>query len=157
MVDGEARRIARRRDDDLAEPPAIVRGDVRPPAISRVERAQLHAQQSRLQLVEAAVRAEEGVLVLLHLPVSAEEPDMLGERAVVGGDHPRVAVRGEVLHDPQAEGAGGAEGAHVPYAQIGRGFGFERAHLLAAEELHPAKYTLARREQLGTVRAVLPP
>jgi len=45
----------------------------------------------------------------------------------------------------------------VPYAEIGRGFGFERAHLLAAEELHPAKYALARREQLGTERAVLPP
>ena len=199
---------------------------------------------------------------------------MLGERAVVGGDHPRVAVRGEVLHDPQAEGAGGAEGAHVPpverravrvgavldqdelvvaregeersevdgepvevddeqaagvrressrqvvrvgtevvepdvhrdglraglpdrldggdervglhedlgpgaeprggdgerqrvgarrhpadvpYAEIGRGFGFERTELLTAEELHPAEHALARREQLGTKHAVLPP
>ena len=42
--------------------------------------AELHAQHRGLQLVEAAVAAVEGVLVLLHLAVRAEELHALGER-----------------------------------------------------------------------------
>src|SRR5205085_3530649 len=63
---------------------------------------------------EAAVGAVELVLVLAHLTVRAEELHALGDAGIVCADEPGVAVRGEVLHDPEAERAREAEGSDAP-------------------------------------------
>src|SRR5262249_26896397 len=79
-----------------------------------VERAELHAQHGRVHLVEPAVAAVERVLVLLHLPVRAEVLHPYGDLWTVGADDARIAVRGQVLHDAEAERADGSEGADAP-------------------------------------------
>ena len=64
---------------------------------------QLHAQDARLELVEARVVAHELEGPLVVRAVEAQRAHLLGERGVAGGDRAAVAERAEVLRREERE------------------------------------------------------
>src|SRR5262245_18269691 len=69
----------------------------------RVELAQVHAQQRRLQLVQARVVAERLATLAIGEAMAARLPELVRQRRVVGGNDAAVAVGIQVLQRVEAE------------------------------------------------------
>ena len=86
-----------------------------------VEVGQLHAQDRRLQLVQARVVADPLVADLVVGAVEAERAGRLCDLRVRGGDDAAVAERPEVLGGEEGEGGRGSERAGAPVGAAGAG------------------------------------
>src|SRR6266550_242916 len=73
--------------------------------------AQLDAQDRRLDLIQARVVADDGVVVACGLAVLAQRPELLGEAVVVCGDAAGLTVRAQVLRAVEGEAVHAAGGA----------------------------------------------
>src|SRR5690606_32785592 len=149
---------------DVREQLAVAPGRGSASLVPGVDVRQLHAQEGRLQGVEAAVVAEHLVVVLALAAVGAEHAGLLGDVVVVGGDEAAVAEGAEVLAGEEAVGAhvphrSGLALAAVPGAERLRavlddlqamtlGYGEDRVHLRgSAVEVHREDRLRARRDR----------
>src|ERR1700683_985113 len=77
---------------------------------------EFHAQDARLQGIEASVVALDIVIILLRLTVLAQHAHFLGDRFTVGGFRARFAASTQILSWVKAESRGVAHGAGFPPA-----------------------------------------
>src|SRR3954447_6883433 len=93
--------------DEVAQPErAVPLRRLAPEARPLVELRQEHAQERRLQLVEARVVADELEVLLRPRSVEAQEPDALAQLLVQYGHEAAVTEREQVLRRIEAEGRG---------------------------------------------------
>ena len=103
--------FGRQRDRKFREPLRVPPGDPAPCRVPGVDPRQLGAQNRRLELVEAAVVAELGVVIALAAAVVPQAADALGDRVGIGRDQAAVARAAEILARVEAEAAGQADAA----------------------------------------------
>ena len=82
-----------------------------------VEMRQLHAQDRRLELVQARVVADLLVVDLVARAVEAQDARLFGDPLVGGDDHAAVAEAAEVLGREERERRGGSERARATGAR----------------------------------------
>src|SRR5947209_18006490 len=93
----------RRRHIGRAQGVAVRCRDRAPSLVFTIEMTELHAEDRRLQLVEAAVPSTRFAHIALLPAVLAQEPDAFRDRRIAGHDHTAVADRAEVLRRIEAE------------------------------------------------------
>src|ERR1700733_5119808 len=77
---------------------------------------EFHAQDARLQGIEATVVTLGIVIILLRLTVFAQHAHFLSDRFTVGGCRPRFAASTQILAWVKTEGRRVAHGASLPPA-----------------------------------------
>ena len=112
MIDvAGAGQLAGQDQGQAREPARVAVGQGAAAVVHRVEPAQEHAADRRLDVVEAQVEADLGVDVLVEPPVIAQAPAARGDVVVVGDEQAAVAHHGEVLRRVEGEAAGAPEAA----------------------------------------------
>ena len=107
--------LDRQRDPgDAAEQFAVARGVRTALRVPPLEQRELDREHRGLQRVEAAVVAEQFVVVAHLGAVTAQHVHFFGERVVVGQDHAAVPDRAEVLRREERKGPGVADAADQP-------------------------------------------
>src|ERR1700761_4813955 len=104
---------------------------VAPVLIPTVNKAQLNAQNRRLQRIEPAIPANLIVVVALPHAVHAKRGCTLGDPGGVGGDHAPFAGRTEVLGGVETEGGRVPQGssfAALPTSTKGLGRIFDQQY-----------------------------
>ena len=106
---------------------AVPIGHLAPPRVPAFESVGLHAQHGRLQRVETSRLPGDGMFVLAHPPVVAQQPRPVLLRGIVGRHEPGVAEGAAVLGWIETEAAGGrqrtGDGSLVPRpVSLGRVF-----------------------------------
>jgi hypothetical protein len=106
--------------------------------------AQLHAEHRRLQLVDAEIPADVGVVVLRLAAVDAEDLQPLGERRVVGDAHAGIAEGTEVLGREERQAADVAIAAGPATGGIFRADGLggvlDHAQAMTAGDRHQPRH-----------------